>query len=477
MVSLKQFDILCLYKTQGKLLPSWKKWLNENERYKIIFLDDKVIKTKTKNSSSLFFSSEKDLKEKLLKIAWENVFLKIGFFALEENQDFSYVKNIATEMFFAVEALFSDYSDFGLTAFKNTIHNLLNKKNKNWEFFQDKTSQGFKNIPAIICGAGPSLNLLAPFLRKINNKALIFAGGTALPCTRALKIKVNFGAAIDKHEHAWIFAKKHILNIPFFYESRLSPNIVASIKHPYLIRSYETLLEKWLLDELKIKKIPFDGGWNVSTFLIHLAYNMGCNPIILAGIDLCYGDKKYAKGAQEEKKQHVVVFDGKKTQKDWVLAKKWIENFAFTHDNVIFFNLSKGFTFSGIKNINEKILGKKILKKGFKRLEEIIEKNSQPLHIERKKIKNLLQDMERSLHFCQKVCRKMIGGDMTKIEEKISSQIAYKFFLQPIWDFFQYPIMREVKEKTLLAYQVNQALFYLKIIEECLQVIKDAKKT
>ncbi len=59
-------------------------------------------------------------------------------------------------------------------------------------FYASQMGPIFQGIPAIICGAGPSLKNSAPFLSSFANKSVIFAGGSAISALGFYNVEPDF---------------------------------------------------------------------------------------------------------------------------------------------------------------------------------------------------------------------------------------------------------------------------------------------
>jgi len=64
-------------------------------------------------------------------------------------------------------------------------------------FLASGLSGRFKNIPAVICGAGPSLHAHLPFLKEWEDKALILAGGSTITALSNHGFTPHLGIAFD----------------------------------------------------------------------------------------------------------------------------------------------------------------------------------------------------------------------------------------------------------------------------------------
>ncbi len=166
-----------------------------------------------------------------------------------------------------------------------------------------------KGVPIIICGAGPSLKLIAEDLRKARDHAVIIACGSALSALSHLKIRPHLGIAIDPNER-----ELHCLSgcgyrdLPLLFGSRLYPRVFELFDGPYgYIRSGTGgSLESHVEQELGLNEpyLGYDLGreaLSVTTLALSLAHFWGCNQIIFAGVDMAYAKEAVVKLSATEK--------------------------------------------------------------------------------------------------------------------------------------------------------------------------------
>ena len=79
----------------------------------------------------------------------------------------------------------------------------------------------FRNIPAIICGPGPSLDKNIDVLRTLGDRALIIAGGTGINALNAGGVIPHICVSIDPNtaQKTRIIASKSY-DVPLLYRSR-----------------------------------------------------------------------------------------------------------------------------------------------------------------------------------------------------------------------------------------------------------------
>lgn len=308
----------------------------------------------------------------------------------------------------------------------------------------DANALQFKNTPAIICGAGPSLEKSFSALRGSSNKALIFAGGSAIPILSRNNIRPHFAMALDpNHEELDRLKQNTATDVPFLFAPRVHHEVLPLMTGPlgYLKTDTGGLFENWLEERLGLTGIPTgpDMGpeaFSVTTLAISYAYALGCNPIILAGVDLAYtSGKRYASGVEAEKGhaadpralEKVMTrtdIDGKpvETLLKWVMESDCISAFAKSHPETTFLNASQGgLGFDGIENVTLDQALKPLPKTNFDFQFEPLPFNSEHFY-------ELLNSLDASLDRCYAMC------DLPPIlaQMDLEEEEAYKAFLDPI---------------------------------------------
>lgn len=204
----------------------------------------------------------------------------------------------------------------------------------------------FKGVPAVICGAGPTLDRHAEILEELQDRALIFAGGSTLSAMSAFNVQPHFGLVLDPNRHEFdILRPSPCLETPIVSTMRTERRVPQLVngQNAYLQMLSLGTLEAWLFEKLKCENELFcmgdiRGGMTVTTAAIALARHLGCGPIILVGVDLAFTEgKTYASGVWHnvgggmgEIPLPGVNFAGDKcaTLLKWVVEARWIERFA-----------------------------------------------------------------------------------------------------------------------------------------------------
>ncbi|MES2122626.1 MAG: 6-hydroxymethylpterin diphosphokinase MptE-like protein [Chlamydiota bacterium] len=236
----------------------------------------------------------------------------------------------------------------------------------------------FRNVPAVICGAGPSLSDSLPYLKELEDKALIIAGGSTIAALSNRGILPHLGIALDPNPEEFERLKiASSYEVPLIYATRLQPDVfnTTNAEFGYLVSDTggpcETYFEKVM--EIEGKPIGPELGseaLSVTTLAIALAVEMGCNPILLNGIDLAYtGMRRYAEGVMpcsevktsEMRAQRAAPERMLKrknihghyvyTLVKWVMESDCIAAYAKNHPGHRFYNVSShGLGFADIPN-------------------------------------------------------------------------------------------------------------------------------
>lgn len=250
----------------------------------------------------------------------------------------------------------------GYQPFQNFIQNA---KQIPRSFYANHLRNALKNIPAIVCGAGPSLEPTLGLLREMETRAVIIAGGSTLAALSSHGINPHFGMAVDPNLEEYRRLKNSFaFEVPLLYSTRVFPAIFQTCNGPfgYMRSGIGGLPELWLEEELGLLD-PLLGDFlseesiSVTAICVAWAQFIGCNPILLNGVDMAYtGKKRYAAGVVEEEELIFQAIDAEKSAPDriirrknrkgqfvhtavrWVMESASISHFAKKHPEVHFIN-------------------------------------------------------------------------------------------------------------------------------------------
>lgn len=363
----------------------------------------------------------------------------------------------------------------------------------------------FKDIPAIVVGAGPSLGKNIDLIKKYKHKALLVSGGTAVNGMNAHGLDPHLSIGLDPFETtiSRSLAATSFLS-PFIYKERMNAESLSYVHGPliYLDGGMTFLIEKWFQEKFNLINHPFEMGTNVLNCAISVAYHLGCRNIVLTGIDLALSDNQIyapkirrhattlksisAMGPEEEVLLSKDIF-GKpiNTLKKWLRESIWIGDFQLNHPDAKIINSTEGgIGFPHIQNVPLKHLSE--FKDNFD-IEGLIHSiwASHPVGATKEKLKEAFKELVTSLG---KVLSQLIRIGAENPEKKASftfdmsafkGELGYDNFLkefEEIYDKFYKanlledgsvtPYMTEFKRKIPFLIFVIQ--LHLKLISETL---------
>lgn len=201
----------------------------------------------------------------------------------------------------------------------------------------------FNNIPAIVCGAGPSLKEDLANIRGGAHKALVIAGGSAITALSTKGINPHFGVMIDPNVDEYLRLKASCaFETAMIYNMRTENAVFSTFNGPlgYVRSSICSLADLWMEDELGITG-PFLGqnlsseSLSVMGLCLAIAVFFGCNPIILAGVDLSYmGGKRYADGVLASDSIDTKAIDSEKIAEDRIFERHSADSSHMATTNV-----------------------------------------------------------------------------------------------------------------------------------------------
>lgn len=404
--------------------------------------------------------------------------------------------------------------EYGMTFFNNFYHNLLKIPSA---YSGEALFNKFKNVPAIICGAGPSLQKHLSLLKELEDKALIIAPGSAMNSLNSHSIWPHLGVAIDPNlETFYRILMNRAFETPFFYRDRLQYDALKAIHGPRLrvCGTGDYSISKWFEKELDLSsEIDIDEGQNVVNFALDLAYNLGCNPIIFVGMDLSADPSQhYAPGIERHPFQPpaappelnlgdpLIVLDihdkPVKTYWPWIAEANWLSFFGHTHSSLTLINSTEGgIGFFSIPAISLEEVAKTYLSDSLDiptRMHQALQEASLSA-ITLEKIEGLMQRFYESVKRCEAYFEKnqtlspsIDSQPAIDLEEEIAFQYLLKDF-----DTFYFQLthrkQRELKriassadkEKKRQEWQSNRFLFLshtLKIHAKIIENIQSEKK-
>lgn len=430
--------------------------------------------------------------EILKRIAWETLFSasRVAFspsLTGAQKEVGSQIIERFQHMQRGATAVLADVRDMGKKIIGNLMRNLpLLPKASSFSPF----AQAFRGVPALICGAGPSLEAGLPFLNQIRERSIVMAGGSALNALTHASIFPHFAAALDPDPPSHLFRQQGAVEAPLFYQNRVAHRLLkdchgARIWVPDNV-SYP--IEEWLTHQLGIDAPPFEAGWNVATFCLHIAVAMGCNPIILTGVDLCHREgKTYASGVSMPLGTFtsVPLENGKETKADFLLAADWIEEFIESHPETTFINASTGgLQLRGMEPMTLEEVESRLSPLSFDlegKIISLLHGADSSLQITEENVARVLSEFKENITLCLGLLERMVAllqkwypedpsrkGEFILMEVECEENPLHTWFLQPLWTVWQWTISASVNDEPYagFSHRLQKLLFFQKALLE-----------
>jgi len=482
VLSLEETDVLYVYGLGlGYHYEALKKWLHAKKERSLVFIEHDlgvidaflkggVAKTFLSDPQAyLYFLDSQNLEQKIEELALQFPAEKISVVAIA-----SYVSSTFYRL--RLKLLRSSAAIYAL--FADALHasylfpNLLSNVRRLPRAFDANALEGcFSGVPAILCGAGPSLSAAIDTLKTLKERALIIAGGSAISALSSHGIHPHLAMAFDPNPEEFERLKGHTAQeVPLIYGNRLFAKVFSTFKGEigYLRSDTGGPFETWMEEKLGMQGKPIgpDLGkeaLSVTTLAVAYAHALGCNPLILCGIDLAYTDKqRYAPGVMKEASLSIKAAkkEGRTLEKllrrkdregkwvyttvKWVMESSAIGKYAKEHPERIFFNCTEGgIGFPHIpykplkevastyctKNLSLKArLQKEIAARHFTLAPSQLEKH---LHVLRESVQRLSTMCDAYLEEIARA-KEHPTGKMVLIESDFQEEVAYIALLQLI---------------------------------------------
>jgi hypothetical protein len=312
------------------------------------------------------------------------------------------------------------------------FHNLL----RNYRRIDGSFDAGhlkMQGVPAIICGAGPSLDV--ELVEACRDRALIIGGGSAIPL---LGERLHLALAFDPNEEEYHRLKGASMErLPLIYGARLHRGVLDLPigRRGYLRTGTGGAIDLWLEEALNLAP-PIStltlgrGAMSVTTLAVALAHSMGCNPIAFVGCDMAQQDGlDYAEGVAVKRPatgvaEHRIEQGGITTKVKWLLESEAISDYAAAAPDVAWLNATPGgLGFAAIPRVDRKVLLSWPERDG---IETRLHEQMLPLSLD---VDLPLERVKASLLECRALIERGLSpGSLALLED----EIAYTLLLEPI---------------------------------------------
>jgi hypothetical protein len=159
----------------------------------------------------------------------------------------------------------------------------------------------FKNTPAVLVSAGPSLEKNIHLLKDLKDKALIICSGSSIRAMVRNGILPHILVAVDSSEvNGQVFDDLDLRDIYLVHNCRFWYKSAARFAGRQILFKIddEGIPELFIAQNRGMEIGNLQSGFSVSHTSLDLAARLGCEPIIMIGQDLSYSPdkKRYAEG-------------------------------------------------------------------------------------------------------------------------------------------------------------------------------------
>lgn len=297
--------------------------------------------------------------------------------------------------------------------------------------------EGFKGIPAIIVGAGPSLEYNLQHLKKLEDQALIVAAGNGTLLLEKNDMKAHIVGAMDGNLISEnIYNDLKINNeATLFYSSQVFSTIPAFMKGRKFLMN-QVLMDLYINMNLEWPSRTAYSGGSITNVLAYNLSKLGCDPIIFLGQDLCARDGRlYSKGAVND---HVALNEqsGIKaknirgedvyTNKGYLLMKYSMEKVIQTYPNVNYLNGTKyGLHIDGSIDIDfNEYVDNVLLKAEKHKFKSIIEECFKESCEE--KIDQFIVNLINDINEIKEICKEIVIFIDSDASEKVKERYVIK---------------------------------------------------
>lgn len=483
-------DVLSVFGVH--LLPRLDKWLLENPKRFLVCIEKNLqsflqAKAQWQNSQIRLYHWDSNT-NLCQRIVWEFCLLHLTQVAIDEEERI--FSKTLEEMHVQVHLLISDFRDLGEVIIANLLQNISQIP---ISLLGESLENCCQNKPAIICGAGPSLDGQIPTLIQAQERALLFGAGSAMCALETQGVYPHFGVAFDPDPPFVRYLTQTGYETPYFYQSRISSKQLASLhgQKLWMPDSDNYPLEKWIYQELGLNYPLMDSGFTAANFCALIAAHLGCNPIICVGMDFCSpSNQVYAAGLQADQENWVECINAKKEKRiskpDWLASSSWLDQFAEKNQEIEWIYTDQ--EAMPLMHVKYLPLEQVLLPNAFDATSfsyALIARASRS-EVTQENVRAVLHRLKDSFIEALGLCNQLLNlwekhyphsiletGELALLESDLAQNICVQKLLLPLWEIWKWPILRQ--EEHIPKRVLHQHLFFKKAVEIHLSTFKSLK--
>ncbi|MCY6353975.1 motility associated factor glycosyltransferase family protein [Clostridium sp. ZS2-4] len=181
----------------------------------------------------------------------------------------------------------------------------------------------YKDKPAVIVSAGPSLTKNIHLLKDVQDKFIIICGPRTIGTLIKNDIRPDFICSVDPQDETYALMKDYINSqVPLVFMDSTSNKIVKEYKGLKIIAANQGM-ENYLEEMLGIKVDSLMQGGSVAHFCMGLAVYIGCSNVIFIGQDLAYTNEKFQADGTYAGKIDELKYRYEKNKEKWNKDKNY----------------------------------------------------------------------------------------------------------------------------------------------------------
>ncbi|MCH9620957.1 MAG: hypothetical protein S4CHLAM20_03670 [Chlamydiia bacterium] len=315
----------------------------------------------------------------------------------------------------------------------------------------------FKSVPAVITGAGPTLKTVQNELKELEDKALIFAGGTTISSLTQMGINPHMAFAMDPNFEEYDRLRlSHCFTAPLIYGNRVQKDIFRFFGGDvgYIRTDTGGLFETFVDDRLGIKdhgilKNLSDEALSVTTIALMTAIYLGCDPIYFAGVDLSFKkNARYSGNILSSWESQLKKDEAQETK--WMMEKDVIDDVVLSYPERRFFDATgDGLTFKKIPVKRLDLEHFKIQRSLKGRIDDLIIDSR--FDISTSKVSSCIKEIKESLSEMSLMIQKFLDEEMVYniFAFEIEENLAFKIFFKGMLYAMQASLGKKVKDDAL----------------------------
>ncbi len=192
-----------------------------------------------------------------------------------------------------------------------------------------------REVPIVVCGAGPSLAEEISVLRDKRDSFFLFAVNAALPFLLSQDVVPDIYANIEPNQKMYFFADRRAREIPLLTKLD-GTHKLTDIHHGRKIFGYESGFAERIYRDHGVPQSRYRYGANAATSLFAVCRDLGAETVILVGQDMVYGEEKQSHvGGRDEGYEENVRYLCENNQGEMVQSRWDWHRFILWYENAI----------------------------------------------------------------------------------------------------------------------------------------------